>query len=134
LVLNDRISKEEYQIKESLNILEQRKRCIDEQKLYDINKILEKAKYENNKIKEPISATSKKRKNLLSTLESTELSLEEINEAKNAIYLLGGKINKVSEYSLPMNGGERTIAVIRKKNETAKKYPRNSGKIKAKPL
>lgn len=82
LVLNDRISKEEYQIKESLNILEQRKRCIDEQKLYDINKILEKAKYENNKIKEPISATSKKRKNLLSTLESTELSLEEINEAK----------------------------------------------------
>ena len=59
---------------------------------------------------------------------------EEINEAKNAIYLLGGKINKVSEYSLPMDGGERTIAVIRKKNKTAKKYPRNSGKIKAKPL
>ena len=59
---------------------------------------------------------------------------EEINEAKNAIYLLGGKINKVSEYSLPMDGGERTIAVIKKKNETAKKYPRNSGKIKAKPL
>ncbi len=58
----------------------------------------------------------------------------EINEAKNAIYLLGGKINNVVEYSLPMNGGERTIVVIRKKNETAKKYPRNSGKIKSKPL
>ena len=34
----------------SYNVIEQRKRNIDEQRVYDINKILEKAKYENNKL------------------------------------------------------------------------------------
>lgn len=82
LVLNNNSNKEDNQVKENLNILEQKKRQIDEQKLYDINKILEKAKYENNKLKEPVTTTTKSRRELLNTLESTELSLEEINEAK----------------------------------------------------
>lgn len=81
LVSNSVSKKEVREQKESLNILEQRKRQIDEQKLYDINKILEKAKYENNKLKEPTSSISKVNKNILSTLSSTELSLSEIKEA-----------------------------------------------------
>lgn len=82
IVLNNNNTKETEQIKENLNILEQRKRRIDEQKLYDINKILEKAKYENNKLKEPTKINPKPKKNLLTTLGSTELSLEEIEKAK----------------------------------------------------
>ena len=83
LVLSNDSSKNEVkEIKEHLNILEQRKRRIDEQKLYDINKILEKAKYENSKLKEPVTSVSKPQRDMLSTLQSTELSLEEIKKAK----------------------------------------------------
>lgn len=82
LVLNNNSKKEEKQIKENLNILEQRKRQIDEQKLYDINKILEKAKYENSKLKETTSPIKKSKRDILSTLQSTELSLEEIRKAQ----------------------------------------------------
>lgn len=82
LVLNNNTDKDKEVLREDLNILEQRKRRIDEQKLYDINKILEKAKYENNKLKQTTSNTKKAKTNLLTTLKSTELSLEEINEAK----------------------------------------------------
>lgn len=80
LVLSNNSKKEEKEIEKNLNILEQRKRQIDEQKLYDINKILEKAKYENKKLKTP--ATKKPKTDLLMTLKSTELSLDEINEAR----------------------------------------------------
>ena len=60
------------------NILEQRKRNIDEQKVYDINKILEKAKYENNKLKN--TKDSKKiDTSILSTLQSREVSVDELN-------------------------------------------------------
>ena len=82
LVLNNSSSKENKQLKENLNILEQRKRQIDEQKIYDINKILEKAKYENKKLKTPVKTTSKPKRDLLTTLGSAELSLDEINEAR----------------------------------------------------
>lgn len=65
----------------NLEILERRKRDIDQNKVYDINKLLEKAKYENNKLKEPENKIIKKSRDILSTLESTELSVEEIKEA-----------------------------------------------------
>lgn len=82
LVLNNSSNKDKEIIRENLNILEQKKRIIDEQKVYDINKILEKAKYENSKLKQTTSSIKKTRTDLLATLKSTELSLEEINEAK----------------------------------------------------
>ena len=82
LVLGSEQPEDTKQLKENLNILEQRKRMIDEQKIYDINKILEKAKYENNKLKEPPKPVSSTKNNLLTTLGSKELSLEEINKAK----------------------------------------------------
>lgn len=82
LLSNPEQKKEETEIRENMNILEQRKRQIDEQKVYDINKILEKAKYENHKLKEPNIPSYKVDRNILSTLQSSELSLDEIKQAK----------------------------------------------------
>lgn len=82
LVLSNNSKIEEEQIKENLNILEQRKRRIDEQKVYDINKILEKAKYENSKLKENTREDIRPRRDLLTTLGSAELSLSDIEKAR----------------------------------------------------
>ena len=59
---------------------------------------------------------------------------EEFKESLNAINTLGGKLEKKYFFELPENGGERTIAVVRKVKNTPQKYPRQSGKIKAKAL
>ena len=58
---------------------------------------------------------------------------DELDEAKAAIKLLGGKTEKVEEYELP-NGDGRTLIVIRKISPTPKKFPRNAGQMKKKPL
>ena len=58
---------------------------------------------------------------------------EELDKAKPAIKLLGGKTEKVIEYTLP-GGDARTLILIRKTGETPAKYPRNAGQIKKKPL
>ncbi len=61
---------------------------------------------------------------------------EEINEAKNAIELLGAKIEEVKKYTLT-NGNEeieRSIIIIRKVKNTPLKYPRNNSQIAKKPL
>lgn len=59
---------------------------------------------------------------------------EEFKESLNAINTLGGKLEKKYFFELPENGGERAIAVVRKVKNTPQKYPRKSGKIKAKAL
>lgn len=59
---------------------------------------------------------------------------EEFKESLNAIITLGGKLEKKYFFELPENGGERAIAVVRKVKNTPQKYPRQSGKIKAKAL
>lgn len=59
---------------------------------------------------------------------------EEFKEALNAINTLGGKLENKYFFDLPENGGERAIAVVRKTKNTPQKYPRQSGKIKAKAL
>lgn len=59
---------------------------------------------------------------------------QEIEGAQIALNSLGGRIKNIFEFSLPMDGGDRTIAVIEKHTRTPFKYPRNSGKIKSKPL
>lgn len=59
---------------------------------------------------------------------------EEIENAKNAIKILGGKIENVVEFSLPGTEVGRSLVVIQKKKETAKKYPRNAGKPSKEPL
>lgn len=57
---------------------------------------------------------------------------EEISEAKNAVSVLGGKIEKIEEYDL--EGAKRTLIVIKKVKSTDIKYPRLNGKIRKKPL
>lgn len=58
---------------------------------------------------------------------------EEIRSAYTAIKTLGGKTEKVIEYTLP-NGDKRTLVIIRKIAPTPKTYPRPKGKMNKKPL
>ena len=61
-------------------------------------------------------------------------SEEEINKSKNAIKILGGKINKVEEFILPGTDASRVFVFIRKQELTDKKYPRKAGVPAKKPL
>lgn len=61
---------------------------------------------------------------------------EELDEAKNAITLLGGECERVINYTLT-DGKEsldRTMVIIRKQTNTPQKYPRNNSQISKKPL
>ncbi len=60
--------------------------------------------------------------------------LEEIEKAKNAIEILGGKLDIVETYSLPKNKGERAVLLIKKVKVTPIKYPRGNGKERKNPL
>lgn len=57
----------------------------------------------------------------------------ELEEARNAIRILGGGEPKLVEYSLGEAGG-RSLVVIPKLIPTAKKFPRQRVKISEKPL
>ncbi|MGN1442305.1 MAG: 16S rRNA (guanine(527)-N(7))-methyltransferase RsmG [Acutalibacteraceae bacterium] len=58
---------------------------------------------------------------------------EEIDGAKKAIAVLGGKIEAVNAFTLA-DAGERTIIMIKKISQTSPKYPRPSAKIAKYPL
>lgn len=58
---------------------------------------------------------------------------EEIDEAKKALEILGGEIEKIEKYELP-NGENRTLVVVRKIKHTPEKYPRGQGKERKNPL
>lgn len=58
---------------------------------------------------------------------------QEINDAKNAIAILGGKNAKLINEVLPLNN-QRVIISIDKSVETPLKYPRASAQISKKPL
>lgn len=59
----------------------------------------------------------------------------EIERAKTAIEILGGKIEEILKFSLTADGeNERTLIVIKKIKNTPKKYPRGQGKAKKVPL
>lgn len=57
----------------------------------------------------------------------------EIDNAKKAIRVLGGKIENVKSFKLP-DSSVRNIILIKKISHTPAKYPRNSGKISKKPI
>lgn len=69
----------------------------------------------------------------------TEDSLEEIEAAKKAIDILGGKIEKIVKYTeidsnvSPDNSGHLFV-VIKKEKETPPAYPRKAGEPSKKPL
>ena len=58
---------------------------------------------------------------------------EEIDGAKTAIKLLGGKIVEEKSFNLS-DGGERNIIIIKKISHVPPKYPRVSAQIAKKPL
>jgi len=53
--------------------------------------------------------------------------IEELNEGKKAIQLLGGQVAKSYQFKLPEENSDRTIFVINKVKATPKKYPRKPG-------
>ncbi len=57
---------------------------------------------------------------------------ENIENARNAVEILGGSLENTVDYSLE-NEGRRIVRVI-KISHTPTKFPRNSGQIKKKPL
>lgn len=57
---------------------------------------------------------------------------DEVDNAKAAIQLLGGKINKIDEFSYSNNS--RSFIVIDKVMNTSNKYPRKAGLPSKKPL
>lgn len=59
---------------------------------------------------------------------------QEINEAKNAINILGGKIIKIEEFNLPQSDIGRTIVIIEKNKHTPLKYPRKPGTPTKEPI
>ncbi len=59
---------------------------------------------------------------------------EELNAAKHAVFLLGGKTESVEAFLLPGTDAERSLVTIRKNSETSKKYPRKAGLPTKEPL
>ncbi|TWD99651.1 16S rRNA m(7)G-527 methyltransferase [Neobacillus bataviensis] len=52
---------------------------------------------------------------------------DELDSAQKAISTLGGKVEKVHTFTLPMEDSERSILIIKKEKQTPKKYPRKPG-------
>ncbi len=59
-------------------------------------------------------------------------AMEELEEAKNAIRMLGLKLEQVAEF--PVDGTAHRVIVLKKVAPTPVKYPRPYGKIKKDPL
>ena len=59
---------------------------------------------------------------------------EEIENAKKAINILGGEIEKIEELELPESDIKRTIIIIKKVKETPRKYPRKAGLPSKEPI
>ena len=60
------------------------------------------------------------------------LAEEELKEAQNAIKILGGKLEKV--YNFTLEDAQRNVICIAKKELTPPKYPRGNGKERKNPL
>jgi 16S rRNA (guanine527-N7)-methyltransferase len=58
----------------------------------------------------------------------------EVDEAKKAIKVLGGNLEKVAVFQLPETDIERSFVVIKKINVTPKHYPRTAGKPGKEPI
>lgn len=59
---------------------------------------------------------------------------EEIENAKKAIKILGGELEKIEKFTLPNSDNNRTILIIKKVKKTEGQYPRNAGIPTKKPL
>ncbi|MCD8364110.1 MAG: 16S rRNA (guanine(527)-N(7))-methyltransferase RsmG [Lachnospiraceae bacterium] len=59
---------------------------------------------------------------------------QELQNAKNAIFLLGGKTEECKDFILPETDISRSLVKIKKVNGCPKKYPRKSGTASRSPL
>lgn len=59
---------------------------------------------------------------------------EEIANSKKAIEILGGKIEKIEEFTLPDSDMKRSIIIIKKVSQTPSKYPRKPGTPSKEPI
>ncbi|NLK99079.1 MAG: 16S rRNA (guanine(527)-N(7))-methyltransferase RsmG [Clostridiales bacterium] len=59
---------------------------------------------------------------------------DELNEANNAISLLGGQVKKAEGFELPQTEIKRSLIIIEKASNTPNKYPRAAGKPAKEPL
>lgn len=60
--------------------------------------------------------------------------MNELEEAKNGVKLLGLELEKVEKLQLPVEESTRYNVYLKKVKATPRKYPRNFGQIKKKPL
>ena len=66
-------------------------------------------------------------------MKSTD-SEEEINEAKAAVKLLGGHVQKIEDYRIPETDVVHRAVIIEKVSPTPKGYPRRFAKIQQSPI
>ena len=59
---------------------------------------------------------------------------EEVEAAKKAIFLLGGELKQVHQFSFGENNLHRSFVLIEKKKKTPKTYPRKAGTPAKQPL
>lgn len=59
---------------------------------------------------------------------------EEVQQAKKAVYLLGGKIEDIVKFRLPDSEQNRSLVLIKKEKGTPKEYPRKAGTPTKKPI
>lgn len=59
---------------------------------------------------------------------------EELEDARFAIGILGGKFISLETFELPEEAGQREMVMIEKRSKTPKKYPRKPGKPNKSPL
>lgn len=59
---------------------------------------------------------------------------QEVQESLNAIKTLGGQVEVIKNFDLPMEKGSRTLVIIKKIKQTPKIYPRGKNLPKIKPL
>ena len=59
---------------------------------------------------------------------------EEMGDAASAITLLGGEMNQIEHFLLPIEDSERNIVFINKKSPSPKKYPRKPGTPNRTPI
>lgn len=59
---------------------------------------------------------------------------EELNNAKRAIEILGGKVEKVEKFSLIDTENKRSIILINKLKSTPRQYPRKAGRPSKEPI
>lgn len=59
---------------------------------------------------------------------------DELDDGKKALEVLGGKLIRDEELTLPESEEERTLVLVQKVKSTPKKYPRQAGTPRRKPI